>query len=67
LPEQSATELLTAWRDAERALEAATNGARRAELQVLVESLRDQYQQVFGAVAIGRHDAGEAESKVGQP
>lgn len=53
LTDHTITELLTAWRDAERALEAETQAARRRDLAAVVESLREEYHRAVDAVAAG--------------
>jgi methionine-rich copper-binding protein CopC len=45
LPDQAASELLAAWRDAEHALERTTDPRRRSELETLVESIRLEYNR----------------------
>jgi hypothetical protein len=63
LSDRSVTDLLIAWRAAERALEAATNPTRQAELAVLVASLADEYGRVVGVSdAVEQHQ--EASSPV---
>ena len=66
MTDQSITELLTAWRDAERALEAETDAMRRLELEALVASLRDAYHRAVDAAAAGTRGWDE-QSNVGQP